>query len=213
MSIGIQVDFAPRKTPLQTRATLTVEAILEATIQVLLRDGFEKLTTTRIADRAGVSVGTLYQYYPNKKSLLRALLERHLECVIHAVERACEANHHQPLQTMVEATLTAFLDAKLKRREVSLALYAIASDLGSAAIVEGMRKRMMVALTGMLETAPDVHFRELEFTAFVFYSSLVGATRAFLESGARQCDMETLRRHLIWMSEAYLTRAAHLPGK
>ena len=62
------VALEPRKTPVQARSTVTVEAISEATIQVLLRHGAERLTTTRVAQRAGVSVGTLYQYYPNKQS-------------------------------------------------------------------------------------------------------------------------------------------------
>ena len=59
--------FEPRKTPIQARSTVTVEAISEATIQVLLTHGADRLTTTRVAERAGVSVGTLYQYYPNKQ--------------------------------------------------------------------------------------------------------------------------------------------------
>ena len=60
----------------------------EATIQVLLTHGPDRLTTTRVAERAGVSVGTLYQYYPNKRSLLFAVLEDHLKKVSAAVERA-----------------------------------------------------------------------------------------------------------------------------
>ncbi len=71
----------PRKTPVQARSTATVEAIAEATIQVLLSQGANRLTTTRVAERAGVSVGTLYQYYPNKQSLLFAVLENHLNKV------------------------------------------------------------------------------------------------------------------------------------
>jgi len=54
---------------------------MQATIQVLLKDGKMKLTTTRIAERAGVSVGTLYQYFPNKSSLIQALLKKHLDGV------------------------------------------------------------------------------------------------------------------------------------
>ena len=53
------VGFEPRKTPVQARSAVTVEAISEATIQVLLSQGSDRLTTTRVADRAGVSVGTL----------------------------------------------------------------------------------------------------------------------------------------------------------
>ena len=52
----------PRKKPAQSRSKVTVDAIFEATIQVLLADGLQRLTTTRVAERAGVSVGTLYQY-------------------------------------------------------------------------------------------------------------------------------------------------------
>src|SRR5215813_6624914 len=66
MGAHILVAFEPRKTPIQARSAVTVEAISEATIQVLLSHG-ERLTTTRIAERAGVSVETLYQYYPNKQ--------------------------------------------------------------------------------------------------------------------------------------------------
>ena len=64
-----------------------MDAILEATIQVLLSGGKEQLTTTRVAARAGVSVGTLYQYFPNKSALLQAALRRHLDEVSEAVGR------------------------------------------------------------------------------------------------------------------------------
>jgi AcrR family transcriptional regulator len=76
--------------PVQARAMVTLAAISEATIQVLLSHGVERLTTTRVAERAGVSIGTLYQYYPNKQSLLFALLEQHRDQVSVAVETACE---------------------------------------------------------------------------------------------------------------------------
>ena len=59
MAVDTLVAFEPRKTPVQARATVTVETISEATIQVLVDLGAERLTTTRVADRAGVSVGTL----------------------------------------------------------------------------------------------------------------------------------------------------------
>jgi len=79
----------PPKSPVQARSAASVDAILEATIQVLLRVGKERLTTTRVALRAGVSVGTLYQYFPNKTALLKAVLKRHLDAVTKAVEHVC----------------------------------------------------------------------------------------------------------------------------
>lgn len=59
----------------------------------------DRLTTTRVADRAGVSVGTLYQYYPNKQSLLADVLERHLGQVVDAIEKACPLEQGQEPQS------------------------------------------------------------------------------------------------------------------
>jgi AcrR family transcriptional regulator len=67
----------PRKRPLQHRSRASVDAVLEAAAQVLERDGYEATTTDAVAERAGVSIGTLYQYFPNKDALLVALTERH----------------------------------------------------------------------------------------------------------------------------------------
>lgn len=62
--------LSPRKKPRQARSATTVETIFEATIQVLLSEGIHWLTTTRVAERAGVSVVTMYQYLPHKQALL-----------------------------------------------------------------------------------------------------------------------------------------------
>src|ERR1017187_10195022 len=97
MAHNVQGAFEPRKTPVQARAAITVGAISEATIQVLLSHGADRLTTTRVAERAGVSVGTLYQYYPNKQSLLFPALEAHLDKVSEVVESAWEEARHKPL--------------------------------------------------------------------------------------------------------------------
>src|SRR5579864_3733782 len=88
----------PRKTPVQSRSAASVDAILKATVQVLLRVGKEKLTTTRVAARAGVSVGTLYQYFPNKSALLQAALKRHLAEVAEAVEVVCKEQEGETLR-------------------------------------------------------------------------------------------------------------------
>jgi AcrR family transcriptional regulator len=62
--------FLPRKRPRQERSRFTVEAILEAAADILVRDGYETLTTNRIADRAGVNVASLYQYFPGKEAIV-----------------------------------------------------------------------------------------------------------------------------------------------
>jgi AcrR family transcriptional regulator len=73
-----QTRLAPRKRPVQQRSRETVEAILEAARQVFAAQGYAGGTTNRIAQRAGVSIGSFYQYFPNKDAIVVALMERHM---------------------------------------------------------------------------------------------------------------------------------------
>ncbi|MFI5307069.1 MAG: TetR/AcrR family transcriptional regulator [Polyangiales bacterium] len=70
---------AYRKQPTQARARATVEIILQAARRLLVRKGYAKLTTNAVAKTAGVSIGSLYQYFPNKRALVGAVLEEHVE--------------------------------------------------------------------------------------------------------------------------------------
>ena len=79
---------APRKTPRQGRSRYTVDVILEAATRVFDEWGYEAATTNKVAERAGVSVGSLYQYFPHKDALLTALHERHVEQVLRCVQAA-----------------------------------------------------------------------------------------------------------------------------
>src|SRR2546430_5468051 len=116
-----QIVLEPRKSPVQARSAASVDAILEATIQVLLDVGKERLTTTRVALRAGVSVGTLYQYFPNKSALLQAALRRHLMEVTDSVELVCTEQRGRTLREMVTALITAFLEAKMRDAKTRVA--------------------------------------------------------------------------------------------
>ena len=73
---------SPRKRPLQQRAIATVEAIVEASAHILEKDGFEHYSTNAIAERAGVSIGSLYQYFPSKDAITRALIAREMRSLI-----------------------------------------------------------------------------------------------------------------------------------
>jgi AcrR family transcriptional regulator len=121
-------SLKPRKQPLQARSQATVNAIFEATIQVLLAEGLQKLTTVKVAERAGVSVGTLYQYYPHKQALLYAVLQRHLARVGEAVAQAARSVHGAPLAVMVSTVVKVFVKAKTINLEEGRALYAVAGE-------------------------------------------------------------------------------------
>ena len=77
---GRRKRLDPRKPPTQSRAAETVNAVIEAAARILERNGFEGYTTNAIAERAGVSIGSLYQYFPGKEAVTVALIER--ECAL-----------------------------------------------------------------------------------------------------------------------------------
>jgi AcrR family transcriptional regulator len=195
-----------RKTPVQARSQTTVQAIFDAAIQVLLSDGISALTTTRVAERAGVSVGTLYQYFPNRRALLAAVFEQHLNTTTLIVEAACAAHHGQSVREMMRGLCDAFIDAKMRNRDASLVLYAVAQDLGAGAMVRAAGRRAEAALVEMLATARDVTFNNLQAPAMMIVSAASGSVQAVLEAGASPKAVAALRQHLVELCVGYLER-------
>jgi AcrR family transcriptional regulator len=199
-----QIALEPRKSPVQARSTASVDAILQATIQVLLNVGKERPTTTNVALRAGVSVGTLYQYFPNKSALLQAVLRRHLAEVAEAVELACQEQHGRTIQQMATALIIAFLQAKMKDPKTSVALYSISSDLDGAKIAQQMGTRFHKAIVQMLESASEPLTTDPRLVASMLEGAMVGISRRMLESGAPEQQYDSVREELIFMACAYL---------
>jgi AcrR family transcriptional regulator len=210
-----QVLLEPRKSPVQARSTASVEAILEATIQVLLHIGKERLTTTRVAARAGVSVGTLYQYFPNKSALLQGVLKRHLSEVTKKVEDVCMEQEGGTLRQMATALITAFLGAKMKDPKTSVALYSVSSDVDGAKIVQQMGTRFNKAIVRMLTTAAEPLSTDPQLVAAMLQGAMVGVSRRILESSAlgSQLDkqLEALHKEMISMACAYLEACSQPP--
>ena len=193
-----------RKTPRQARSSATMAAIHEATFQVLLADGIGKLTTTRVAERAGVSVGTMYQYFPHKQALLYAVLDQYLEHVATAVEEACARHAGAPLAVMTDGLVQSYLDAKLRHMPGSLALYAVAADLDTATLLADVIGRVDRAVERLLQSASDAAFDDIGKVTFALRTMLVGTVRAGLEHDASPSTLSMLRHQLPLMCRAYL---------
>ncbi|WP_437329806.1 TetR/AcrR family transcriptional regulator [Sorangium sp. So ce381] len=103
--------ITPRKQPTQDRSRATVEAILQATAYILVRDGYARLTTNRVAQRAGVNVASLYQFFPGKEALVAELHRRHIEQGRAAAAAVLAAHQGQSpdrvVRTIVEAGIAA----------------------------------------------------------------------------------------------------------
>ncbi len=206
------VALEPRKSPVQARSAASVDAILEATIQVLLQVGKERLTTTKVADRAGVSVGTLYQYFPNKSALLQAVLRRHLTEITEAVELVCTEQQGATPRQMATALITAFLQAKMKDARKSVAFYSVSSHVDGAKILRQMRARADRAIIRMLETACEPLMADPQLVAGLVQGAMTGVSQRLLESNTPADQFETLRDELIFLVCAYIDACAARPS-
>jgi AcrR family transcriptional regulator len=198
------VALEPRKLPIQARSAASVDAILEAAIQVLLQVGKERLTTTKVALRAGVSVGTLYQYFPNKSALLKAALKRHLDEIAEAIELICQEQKGNSLEQMAATLMTAFLEAKMRDAKTSIALYAVSSDVDGATIVRETGIKSNKAIVGMLKTAREPLTTDPQLVASMLQGVMVGVSRRLLESTAPEKQFDILRQEMIFLACAYL---------
>ena len=203
-----QLILEPRKSPVQARSAVTVAAILEATIQVLLSVGKERLTTTRVAMRAGVSVGTLYQYFPNKRALLQAVLKHHLDEVTNAIERVCSEQKGKTLEQMATALINAFLNAKMRNAKTSVALYSVSSDVDGAKMAHQMGLRANKAIVQVLASAREPLTKDPRLVAAMLQGALGGVSRTLLESDAPEKQFDALRDELVFVVKSYLQASA-----
>jgi AcrR family transcriptional regulator len=100
-----------RRQPTQRRARLTVDAVLDSVMRLLKRGGARAITTNRIAEVAGVSIGSVYQYFPDKRAIFSALHERHVESIDRVVQSALIKHASSSLDQLIRAMIEALVDA------------------------------------------------------------------------------------------------------
>lgn len=100
-----------RRPPKQLRSRQTVEAILDAVIRILKREGFSAVTTNRIAEVGGVSIGSVYQYFPDKRAIFVALHDRHVQQIDRIVQRALLQNAASSLDQLMTLMIESMIDA------------------------------------------------------------------------------------------------------
>jgi AcrR family transcriptional regulator len=107
----IPIAKSARRKPTQTRARLTVDAILDAVVRLLKRDGHKAITTNRIAEVAGVSIGSVYQYFPNKRAIFIALHERHISEIDRMIQSKLAQYAASPLDVLIRAMVDGMIEA------------------------------------------------------------------------------------------------------
>ena len=167
----------PRKTASQERSRLTVDALLEATARILVREGFDKASTNRIAEVAGVSVGSLYQYFPSKEALVAALIDRHNRQVMQAIQgelaEALKLSMEEAVRRLVSIAVKAHrIDPKLHR-----ALTEQIPRVGRLENVEFFNRQYYVLFENYLKSRRgELSVTDLGLAAFVCVTSIEALT-------------------------------------
>ena len=108
---GAQTAHQAKETRLSGRSRATVDALVEATARILVREGFDKASTNRIAEVAGVSVGSLYQYFPSKEALVAAVMERHQQEIMQIVRGELAEILAEPVERAVRKLVAVAVKA------------------------------------------------------------------------------------------------------
>jgi AcrR family transcriptional regulator len=191
-----------RRTPRQPRSEATVDAILEAAFQLLEVDGVEALTTNHIAERAGVSVGTLYKYFAGKQPIMAALAQRQAAAARDRIAEIVIANSavERPelgaVRLIVRTLATAFEGAPATRRAL---LDALTLEGGDDVV---MRHHLTFFDTIAGKTA--FGFPLSPEAGFVLTHAVVGLLRAATAEAELALDPARLEDELVRLMEAYI---------
>lgn len=167
----------PRKTAAQARSRATVDALVEATARILVRDGFDQASTNRIAREAGVSIGSLYQYFPGKEALVAAVIERHNRDLMAIVRQALADVEAQPLETGARRLIAAAIEAHRLDPKLHRVLAEQTPRTGALVNVEAFNSETYGLFRGYLEGRRDeVRAVDLDLAAFVCVTTIEALT-------------------------------------
>lgn len=205
--------LTPRKLPRQERSRSTFEAILTAAARILVERGYARMTTVAVADKAGVSVGSLYQYFPGKDALVAALLERHVESMVEAAERAAASKRGGSLAMEVDAQLGAMLAAKMANPRLAIALKTQVPMRRGFPNLRPLLARVERTVRQTLEDhRRELTFADLDLAAFLLVNAVEGALTAAVERRADLLEDGRLRSALVRMIVAFLTSPVFGPA-
>lgn len=203
-----QVKTTPRKRPRQNRSKATVDSILEATARVLIAEGFDGLTTNGVAEAAGVSIGSLYQYFPSKEALVAALAEEHAREGYALLLETIRDSAEQPrsIQELVRHYIGALVRLHANDPELHRVLMEQVPGIRSGVKAMQQVSNQSAALVRAWLEAHRAQFRPLdvEVATYVLVTAVEAVTHLRLVDRPAQLDTETLVAELSELVLGYL---------
>jgi AcrR family transcriptional regulator len=201
----------PRKNASQDRSRATVDALIEATARILVREGFDRASTNRIAEVAGVSVGSLYQYYPGKDALVAAVIVRHHQELMELVRGALAEVASQPIAKAVRRLVAAAIEAHRIDPKLHRVLAEQIPRTGRLENIERFNRENYVLFRAFLaDHSAELRVVDLDLAAFVCVTTIEALTHnAVLHRSEISSDeaVETLVDETTRLVLGYLQRA------
>jgi len=174
-----KLRIIPRKSASQERSRATVDALLEATTRILIREGYERASTNRIAEVAGVSIGSLYQYFPSKEALVAAVIDRHMQEISAVTRKALVKAAALP----IEAAAREFVSVAIDGHRVNPRLHGVLAEqiprVGRLENIEANVREGYQLVRGYLEAHRDeIDVADLDLAAFVLVTVVEALTHA-----------------------------------
>jgi AcrR family transcriptional regulator len=192
----------PRKQPKQERAKVTVEAILIATTRILTEEGYSQLNTNRVAELAGVGIGSLYQYFPNKEALIFALAENHADEMVELVRDHLEKSENRSTLEV----LSQLVKASLAVHAINPSLHRVLDQIPRS---EEMRQSAEAKMGSMLlsflkQRCDRIQAENLELTVFIICRTVEALTHEAVVHHPELLDNGQLEQEIISLFSFYL---------
>lgn len=203
MARSKQASVIKRRIPRQARANETVGTILEAAAQVLEAGGLPAFTTNAVAERAGVSIGTLYQYFADKEAILRAIAEHELKATLSNVAKAMTEEHSMPPEQRVRAIVRAIVHAFRGRQRARKAVVQAMFNQGGGAALQAPITAFITE--NALETLSEQQ-------TFVLSRAILGVIRSAVLEEQRFLKSRSFEDEVVRLMLAYLAAVSVLPA-
>jgi len=173
------VRTKPRKSPSQQRSQLTVAALLKATAHILVKEGYESASTNRIAAAAGVSIGSLYQYFPSKEALVAAVVDRHMQEMLELLRAAVDRVREQPVEAATRELVKVMIDAHRVDPRLHRVLVEQVPRVGRLENVRAIDREAYTLIRAYLEAHRDeLRVADLDVASFVCVATVEALTHA-----------------------------------
>ncbi len=168
---------SPRKNASQERSRATVDTLLAATARVLVKVGYDRASTNKIAEAAGVSIGSLYQYFPSKEALVAAVIERHMDEMMAMVRASIVRVAEMPIRDAARELVRVMIDAHKIDPQLHRVLVEQIPRVGNMEEVERVGDEATKLVHAYLESRRDeIDVEDVELAAFLAVSCVEAMT-------------------------------------